>query len=395
MRRTLELARAPVILGPRDERVVVRRAASTARPPSSARYVPHEEFAGKVVVPAMPGEGGGVHLAVRDGNRSVILPQVVTDIDGVGYALSVKGVGARPPLYGDSPVEFAFRSDYGARPLPGVELAGSRQITSEAWFGEAPYGAQGELGASYALMVTGFSEKCNINGFYICPTVEINELPPEFALEAHARYWYRRYTGRYLQEHRLVPSNVRVYHEADWTLGQSAASALEAFGVATAGAADAFVENYIATGVAALTLYVRTLRETKWGFRGLDYGDVYLDKDAVIAPSGRMHFVDIEGLDWILGGADVPVEERIREQFNFNFYEFMYGLDLLLRERERLSGRPLKQDERRMSLGPRFELALEGDPYVRVEADSRALDIVVKPPFNACAPVPIRTVDLR
>ena len=76
-----------------------------------------------------------------------------------------------------SPLEFAFESDYGGgRPLDGA-LAGARQVTSEPWFGESPYGAQGELPASYSLMVTGFSEACHINGFYVCPVIEVNELP--------------------------------------------------------------------------------------------------------------------------------------------------------------------------------------------------------------------------
>lgn len=373
----------------------MREAHATRGPPNAASYPTPAALIGKAVVPGPAGATGAARFGVRDGNRSVILPEVTVELEGVAYALSAKGVGARPPLYGDSPVEFAFRSDFGASAGAGTALAGARQVTSEAWFGESPYGAQGELPSAYSLLVTGFSEKCHINGFYICPTVQVSELPPEFERDAQARYWYRRYAGRYVQEHRLVPSNVRVYHESEWTLGQGAASALAALGVVTARDADAFIENYIATGIAALTVYVRTMRATKWGFRGLDYGDVYLDKDAVIAPSGRMHFVDIEGLDWILGGADVPVEERIREQFNFNYYEFMYGLDLLLRERERLAGRPLNQEERRKSLPSRFEVALSGDRFVRAEKNGQSLDVVVRPPLNACPDVAIRAVDLR
>jgi hypothetical protein len=213
--------------------------------------------------------------------------------------------------------------------------------------------------------------------------------------DARGRYWYRRQPGAFLQEQRLVPSNVRLYHEAVFTLGTSSFKVLEAFGVRTPEAADRFIENYIATGVAALTVYVRTLRKTSWGFRGLDYRDVYLDKDAVIAPDGRLHFVDIEALDWVLGGADVPIEERVREQFNYNFYEFMYGLDLLLRARERMAGRPLSQEERRRNLPLRFELALARNAYTRVETTARAMDIVVRAEIAAGTEVPVRVLDLR
>jgi len=225
--------------------------------------------------------------------------------------------------------------------------------------------------------------------------IEVNELPEEIRAEAHRRYWYRRNRGTYLQEQRLVPSNVRVYHEAEWTLGQSPEAVLRAFGVLTPAEADAFIERYIASGIAALTLYIRTLRATKWGYRGLNYGDVYLDKDAVIAPDGTMHFVDLEGLDWVLGGADVPVEQRIREQFNYNFYEVMYGLDIILRERERLAGRPLRQEERRASLPARFEMALARDRFVRCESTEAGLELVIRPPFAACDDVAIPVVDLR
>src|SRR3990172_201778 len=350
-----------------------------------------EQMRRPVVGPGPPVPPAEAWSGVRDGNRSVILPDATVEIDGRAYAVSAKGVGARPPLYGDSPLEFMFRSDYAADPA-GVGLAGGRQVTSEPWFGESPYGAQGELPATYSLMITGFSERCQINGFFLCPVIEVNELPASVSEEAGRRYWYRQYRGAFLQEQRLVPSNVRIYHESEFPLGPSPALVLDALGVRTPETADDFIENYIASGVAALTLYVRTLRKTPWGFRGLNYGDVYLDKAAVPAPDGRLHFVDLEGLDWVLGGADVPVEERIREQFNYNFYEFMYGLHLLLVARERLAGRTLTQEERRRTVAPRFEMALARDPFTRVETGADGMDVVVRPALGAGQDVPIRVL---
>ncbi len=393
----LEVPRTAPVLGPRTERVVARDAASSQRPENWREYPQVPALSGKVLLEAGPGAHGASYLGVRDGNRSLVLPEVQATVDGRAFALSVKGVGARPPLYGDFPAEFAFRSDFGAAgPGPEYEeLEGARQVTAESWFGESPYGAQGDLPAKYSLMVTEFSRACRINGLWVCPTIEVNELPDDVSRRARDRYWYRRNAGRYLQEQRLVPSNVRVFHESEWTLGQSPTAVLDAFGVRDTPRLDAFIDRYIASGVAALTVYVRTLRETEWGFRGLTYADVYLDKDAVIAPDGTMFFVDLEGLDWTLGGADVPAEERIREQFNYNFYEVMYGLDILLRERERMVGRPLRQDERRFTLPERLEMALAGDPFVRVERSKDAVDLVVCPPFAGCPEVPIRVLDLR
>jgi hypothetical protein len=239
-------------------------------------------------------------------------------------------------------------------------------------------------------MVTEMSEAGAINGFHICPTVEVNEVPRANLGPAAGEFWYRRHAGPFLQELRLMPSNVRLYHESTLTLGQDPAGALAAFGVSTLEEADAFIDRYIASGVAALTLYARTARPTQWGARGLDYHGVYLDKDAVVAPDGTLFFADTEGLDWVLGGADISVEERVREQFNYNFYEVAYGLDRLLAQREALAGRPLSRDERRLTLPARIAMALEGDRFVAAEERSGGLDLVVRAPG---AEVALRAVD--
>ena len=393
----LEIPRPPSIFGTRNEPLTAVEAPSSRRPENAAGYPRVEAVEGRVLLPPGPSDGAPAFMGVRDGNRSIIVPDAVAEIGGKPYAVSAKGVGARPPLYGDSPLEFALRADYRG-PLPTEEsegLVGPRQVTAESWFGESPYGAQGELPSRYSLMVTEMSEGAQINGFWICPTIEVVELPEALQKDAHERYWYRRNRGAYFQEHRLVPSNVRIFHEADWTLGQNPKGVLNAFGVLTTELCDAFIERFIASGFAALSVYVRTMRRTPWGYRGLNYGDVYLDKDAVVAADGTLHFVDLEGLDWILGGADVPVEERVREQFNYNFYEVMYAVDLLLRERERLSGRPLRQDERRRALAPRIEMALARDKFLRCEFNESGLDVVVRPPFAELPDVPVRVLDVR
>jgi hypothetical protein len=75
--------------------------------------------------------GAPLFRGVPDGNRGVVFPDVVTELGGRGYALSVKGAGALAPLYGEMPVDYAFGSDFGAADAH----AGARVITAVSWFG--------------------------------------------------------------------------------------------------------------------------------------------------------------------------------------------------------------------------------------------------------------------
>ncbi len=340
-----------------------------------------------------------VVVGIPDDNRSVIFPELVASIAGRDYVLSVKGIGAKSLMYGDMLKEAPFRryeadNDIQASPAYG----GSRVVTNESWYGEEPWGALGEVCARSALEFTELAtDGCTINGFHICPVVEVNEFPADLlcVLQAEEAYWYRRYGGRYFQEQRLVPSDVRLFHQSETTLGASSMSTLEIFGVNTVEDLDAFIEQYIATGVAALTLYVRTLRPCKWGLEGLDFGDTWFDKDCVIAPDGSLCFADIEDLDWCVAGQDRTLAERVHHQFGRNFYEFMFVLDNLLRERERRAGRSRTQAERREDFASRLELALGHDGFTRCERTSSSLDIIITPHVSGCDSIPERVVDLR
>jgi len=84
----------------------------------------------------------------------------------------------------------------------------------------------------------------------------------------------------------------------------------------------------------------------------------------------------------------------VRAQIDRGFYEFMYGLDVLLRERERMDGRTLGQADRRRSLRLRYELALAADPFVACEAHAAGLDLVVRSPLLPQEPVALRILDL-
>ena len=360
-------------------------------------YGPPVDTEGLVLLPDGGAEGGKRFLGVPDDNRSAILPEVVASVAGRGYAVSVKGVGARTPLYGSTPLDFAFDSDFIAPTQPAVpaKLAGSRMMTAESWFGESPYGAQGAVPGSHAISVTELAEGCSINGFHICPVFALSEIPADSLHRASSRFWYRRHRGKFLQEQRLVPSNIRLYHQSEMTLGQHPNQVLKLFGIDSHEALDAFIDRYIASGIAALTVFVRTMRPASGGMEGLNYENVWLDKDCIVAPDGTLHFADLEGLDWVFAGREISFEDRIREQFDRNFYEFMYGVDVLARESERLAGRSRTQAERRTALVPRFELALERDPFVRTEASPAGIDLIVTPPLGGFAEVRMSILDLE
>lgn len=200
-----------------------------------------------------------------------------------------------------------------------------------------------------------------------------------------------------MQEQRLVPSNIRLYHQSKLTLGQTTAGVLKAFGINSLDLLDTFIENYISSGIAALTLYARTLRNGKYGYEGLDYVNVWLDKDSVIAPDGTIHFADIEGLDWLSAGCEVNLEKRILSQFNRNYYEFMYGLDALLRQRSFFvqSDTFFSIEDLRFDLAVRFEMALNKDPFIELKNSGDAIDIVILPLTGDVEAVTVKLVDLR
>jgi hypothetical protein len=256
----------------------------------------------------------------------------------------------------------------------GIAEAGEPRFHSEMWFGEAPWGAMSRQSCVEDRELTEMSGPGGIHGFHICPMLRASSLPPEVMASARRSFWYRRFggDGPYFQEFRLLPSAVRLFYQSESTLGLEAAAVLDGFGAAAPEALDAFIENYLRSGLAALTLVPRTLK----GGRALEYQDVWLDKDSVIAPDGTIFFADIEGLAWAPFPDADAVAAGTRRQYERNFYEFMYGLDRLLAERERRSGRASGLRARRMELAARVELALEGDPYARAERAGGSVDIV-------------------
>ncbi|MCA9489457.1 MAG: hypothetical protein KC621_06025 [Myxococcales bacterium] len=356
-------------------------------PTARARWVPSElarvpdglegaaealGIAGQALIPADEGEP-----AVADGNRTLILPERTIELGGQRFALSVKGAGAVSPMYGD--------------PLDDAPEEEARAFLGERWFGEAPYGGQGATNAEIALQITSAARGSVWNGFHLCPVIQVVEVPS--AHVRRERFWYRRHQGPVLQEHRLVPSDVRLFHAAEHTLGQDPDRVLGAFGVTEPGEVDAFLDRTIRTGFAALTLFLRTAREVPWGLHGLGYGNVWLDKDSVVAADGSLYFADLEGLDWRLAGADWTLDEVAREQLEHNLYEVLFGMDVVQRYQERLTGRALSAAARRRKMAMRVELALEGDPFLRTERSAGGLDLIAHTPLRPDEPVVFRLFD--
>jgi hypothetical protein len=344
------------VFGTRSERLAGRPAARWTVSPAHADLVAAMPTAGLALLPAAE---GFPFAAVPDGNRSAIVPSVTVSLAGRGYALSVKGIGAAMAPYAE-----------------GSFAGGGRIIGVESWFGHAPYGAQGEVDAARALEVTALADGADLNGFLVCPVVAVAEVPADVADAARGRYDYRRYRGRILQEHRLVPSNVRVYHESELALGRAPDAVLDALGVTDG---DAFLDRFLASGYAALTLYARTLRDGPHGVEGLDYTTVWLDKDGVVASDGGLHFADLEGLDWRPAAPD-GYAERVRDQLDRNFYELSYAAHAVLCTLERREGRVRTPAERRRAMAARIELALDDDRFARAELRPDALVLTVAAP---------------
>ncbi len=393
----VNLVSGPVVASSDREAFTTFPAGNTKRT-SVLAALPDHRLSNKIIL--SPGRmARETVMGVPDDNRSVIFPDLVANVAGRDFALSVKGIGAKTLMYGDLLRESPFRKYYEDDNFQASPASGaSRAVTGESWYGEEPWGALGEVCARSALEFTELAtDGCTINGFHICPVVEINEFPADLLRSMHTEeaYWYRRYAGRYFQEQRLVPSNVRLFHQSDTTLGANPIGTLDIFCIKTIEDVDAFIEQYIASGIAALTLYARTLRPCKWGLEGLEYGDTWFDKDCVIAPDGSLCFADIEDLDWCIAGQDRTLTERVHHQFNRNFYEFMYVLDNLLRERERRVGVSRTQAERREDVATRFELAVGQDQFTRCERMATTLDIIIIPHVGGCESIPEHVVDLR
>lgn len=319
---------------------------------------------------------------IEDDNRGAIRPEPVAHLDGMPFYLSVKGVGSAVDPYSNEPLDRACAArrteDAAVRArLLAVPPAGSdRMVTGELWLKGSPYGGQGELHARTALAVSERAERTDLAGFRIAPVVKVVALPPDLEARLREIYWYRRYRGRFVQEHRLVPSNVRIYFHARNTVGNDVRSVFDRFGIDSDARALRFEVRFVRSTLALLTLFARTLerRPGGGGYEGLDFHDVWLDKDAVVAPDGTVYFVDLEGIEPVAVAAE-EVPGRIEDQVYRSLYEFTFAYEQIEGERRRRFGGfgPPKEHFARI-VGE----AVRDDPYLRLRPDGSGLALEIR-----------------
>lgn len=323
---------------------------------------------------------------LEDDNRGAISPEPVATLDGIPFHLSVKGVGSAVDPYAMRPLdrtaaaalspEAEVRERLTRPRVATPDGEPDRVMTGELWLRGSPYGGQGLAHARLALSVSERADLTSIEGFRIAPLVGIAHLPTAFEERIRTIRWFRSYRGAMAQELRLLPSNVRIYFHARQTVGQDVAAVLDRFGVRSPEAGLAFSVHFVRTAIAGLTLFARTLRaETGRGrYHGLEYHDVWLDKDAVLAPDGSIFFVDLEGIE----EAEVErgrVRERIEDQLYRGLYEFAYAYETIEAERARRFG---LARARRSDLVAITRAALATDPFVRLREGPAGAELEVR-----------------
>lgn len=313
-----------------------------------------------------PGAGEPSWEAWPEGNRTLILDRLRLSHRDQDWLISVKGVGALQPMFGAVQAE-----------------PGERQLYAETWFGEAPWGAQGDEGVSTALAITAEAKGEALYGMPICPLLGAARLP-EAIVAARQPATYRGWHGGYWQELRLVPSRVRLAEQSDLTLAFHPQAALAALGVADPAqdggeALDAFIDELLRSGLCALTLAVRSAREERGALSALVMDHVWLDKDTVVAPDGALCFADLEGLERIGLRGPLELAALARKQLYDHSYELLYAVDRLLGLALAARGRRASPRGLRQELALRVELAMQGDPLVEVRAHGGALDLLLRP----------------
>jgi hypothetical protein len=214
----------------------------------------------------------------------------------------------------------------------------------------------------------------SIHGFRIAPLAKIVFLPESLENEIKRLYWYRRFRSRIVQETRLVPSNVRVYFHSGSTIGGNIGAIFDLFGIDTNDKALSFLGNFVKSGIAYLTLFVRTITNNPDGsYSGLDFSDVWLDKDAVLAPDGTVFFVDLEGLEWVTVQKG-RLQEKITDQIYRSLYEFLYAYEQIERERSKRFG---NVTERKVQFEYLLREALKDDDIVGVAREGESLELII------------------
>ncbi len=316
---------------------------------------------------------------VADDNRGAVSNEPSLRIDGTDFYLSVKGIGSTTSpfshqlLWNTEISNLVNDTELGEKIITTSGKV-PRYITGEMWLRGSPYGGQGLQHAMTSMKVSESGDRTNLHGFRVAPLVKIVSLPLELESKIKKIFWYRRFPGRIVQETRLVPSNIRVYFHAGSTIGGNVSGLFDLFGIRDNDGALDFLKNFVKSGIAFLTLFSRSIAHNDDGtFSGFDFSDVWLDKDAVIAPDGTIYFVDLEGLEWITVNEE-KVFEKIDDQIFRSLYEFIYAYEQIDRERSLRYG---VATDRRLQFEYLLREALEDDEIINLAREGQSLELVV------------------
>jgi hypothetical protein len=340
--------------------------------------------------PALTGFLDEPPLAVRpfleDDNRGAIATEPSATVDGTRFYLSVKGVGSAVDPFASLPLERVsverltddpdVRRRLGQPTVPESPSDPERFITGERWLRGSPYGGQGLEHATIALGVSERADLTSLEGFRIAPVVKVAHFPAELEERIRSLHWFRRFRGSIVQEIRLLPSNVRIYFHSKSTVGTGIRDLFDRFGIDREELALRFEVAFLRSTVPLLTLFPRTLRfdDRNGRYYGLDFHDVWLDKDAVIAPDGTVFFVDLEGIEE--EGLDPDrVKEKIEDQVFRSLYEFLFAYEQIEQERSRRFGHAASRKEHFIS---QLERALAGDRHVRLRVTQGEAELEIR-----------------
>jgi hypothetical protein len=332
----------------------------------------------------------GTKELLIDDNRSAVSREPCTAIDGTDFYFSVKGIGSTTSPFSR---QLFKRDDIGGL-LKGnlkekimsakeKEMKFPRYLTGELWSRGCPYGSQGLEFAAIAMKAAEMSDASttSIHGFRIAPLVNIVKLPSGLQQKITQVYWYRRFKQEMVQEARLIPSNIRIYFHSDWTIGDDTGELFDFFRIDSNEKAMGFLRNFVKSGIAILTLFVRSMSDSGNGtYSGLDFYDVWLDKDAVLAPDGTIFWADLEGLQAItIGGRDradleFNIEENMEHQIYRSLYEFMYAYEQIERERFRRFGHAT---DRKVQFEYLLRDALKDDEVVDLHRSPDSLELII------------------
>jgi hypothetical protein len=314
-----------------------------------------------------------------DDNRGAVSPTPLITMDDTEFYLSVKGIGSTTnpfshQLFGKTEISNFLKDSKLKDKIVNSEMKSSRYITGELWLRGSPYGGQGLQHATTSLKISEMADLTSIHGFRIAPIVKIVFLPENLENQIKKLYWYRQFRGRIVQETRLVPSNVRIYFHSGSTIGGNVRAIFDMFDIDSEDKALGFLKHFVKSGIAYLSLFVRSITRNEDGtYSGLDFYDVWLDKDAVLAPDGTIYFVDLEGLEWITVAKN-RVQEKITDQIYRSLYEFLYAYEQI--DRERLK-RFANMTDRKVQFEILLREALKNDEVIDLKRSGESLELII------------------